>query len=183
MLFAFMLITSTLQIYIMYFTAPEPDWECVNGSSACYLNETQPSTNNFRCNISRSEWEFVQDEGTTTITVDFDIYCESSWLIYMSNSVFYLSKFFGIFVIGWMDGSRYLWAKVLSFPFVCIVNIHQVIFGFSILLWIFRWWRLQYYSFVTPRYRPLATNILWMGWVLNLCLLPMQACYQKREIG
>ena len=100
--FLFMIISPISQIYIMYFTAPEPDWKCVEGSLTCYLNGTQPSTNEYRCSIPRSEWEFVQDEGTRTVIVDFDIYCESSWLIYMTSSIFYLGKLVGAFVFGWM---------------------------------------------------------------------------------
>ena len=57
MMFAFMFMVPALHMYIILFAVTEPDWKCVEGSSQCYLNGTQPSTNDFRCNISRSEWE------------------------------------------------------------------------------------------------------------------------------
>ena len=100
--FVFMIIAPVSQIYLLYFTAPELDWKCVEGSSHCFLNGTQLSTNDFRCNISRSEWEFVQDEGTKTVTAQFDLYCGSTWLIHMSSSIMYFGKLFGTFIMGWL---------------------------------------------------------------------------------
>ena len=188
--FVFMIVAPVSQIYLTYFTAPEPDWKCVNGSSVCYLNGTQPSTNNFRCNISRSEWEFVQDEGTTTITVDFNIYCGSSWLINMSSSILYFGKLFGTFIMGWLADIN--GRKKILYPSYILLLTFSLLSTVMPNIWLFLTCRfltgfmvdaaanqilLLLSEFVSTKYRPLATNILWIGWIAAICFLPLQAYY------
>ena len=188
--FLFMFISPVTQLFIVNFTAPEPDWKCVNGSSVCYLNGTQPSTNDFRCNISRSEWEFVQDEGTTTITVDFDIYCGSSWLIYMSSSILYFGKLFGTFITGWL--ADIYGRKTILYPSFLIMLASSLLATVMPNIWLFLACRfiagisepgifgcifLIMSETVSTRFRPLATNIIWTGWIFVFCLLSLQAYY------
>lgn len=48
----------------------EPPWECAKNSSVCLFDKKMvPGDDNYdhRCNISRSEWDFV-DEFTTVVT-------------------------------------------------------------------------------------------------------------------
>ena len=190
MVSALMFIVPAIHIYIMIFAAPEPDWKCVEGSLTCYLNGTQPSTNEYRCSIPRSEWEFVQDEGTRTVIVDFDIYCESSWLIYMTSSIFYLGKLVGAFVFGWMADTY--GRKRILFPTLALALLTELAAIVTPNLWLFLMFRffcgmfiaglfntllLMVSEFVSTRYRPLATSILWMFWIVGLCLLPLQAYF------
>ena len=190
MMFAFMFIVPALQIYIMIFAAPELDWKCVEGSTVCYLKGPQTSKNNFRCNISRSEWEFVQDEGTKTVTVDFDLYCGSSWLIYMTSSVFYFGRLVGIFVMGWMadvHGRK----RALYPAYICVI-FAQMLEVMVPNIWLFLVFRFLCGFFVagvfnnilvllselvSTRYRALANNIIWMVWISGLCFSSLLAYY------
>ena len=48
----------------------EPPWKCAHNSSVCTFDDSfSPGDDNYdyRCNISRSEWEFV-DELTSVVT-------------------------------------------------------------------------------------------------------------------
>ena len=184
--FLFMIISPISQIYIMYFTAPEPDWKCVEGSLTCYLNGTQPSTNEYRCSIPRSEWEFVQDEGTKTVTVDFDIYCGSSWLIYMTSSAFYLGESTGYIIMGLLTDAygrkKVLYSSyAIMLFFIMLIPVMPNIW----LLLVCRFLIGVFYGgnntvvliseTVSTKFRPLATNILWCGWIFTYCLLSLQA--------
>ena len=190
MMFAFMFIVPALQIYIMIFAAPELDWKCVEGSTVCYLKGPQTSKNNFRCNIARSEWEFVQDEGTKTVTVDFDLYCGSSWIIYMTSSVFYFGRLVGIFVMGWM-ADVYGRKRILYPAYVCVISA-QLLEVVVPNIWLFLVFRFLCGFFVagvfnnilvllselvSTRYRALANNIIWMVWISGLCFSSLLAYY------
>lgn len=184
--FLFMVIPPISQIFIMYFTAPEPNWKCIEGSSACYLNGTHPSTNDFRCNIPRSEWKFVQDEGTTTVTADFDIYCGSSWLIYMTSSAFYLGESTGTILMGLLTDAY--GRKTVLYPSYAIMLFFVMIITAMPNIWLLLACRFLIGVFygghntsvlmsetVSTKFRPLATNILWVGWIFTYCLLSLQA--------
>ena len=57
-------------VMIPVFITAEPPWRCVANSSVCKLNGTMnPRHDNysFRCDISRDEWEFV-DDFTSVVT-------------------------------------------------------------------------------------------------------------------
>ena len=60
-------------VLLMTFIAAEPAWRCIGNSgnvTECPLEETmKPEHKNyaFRCNISRSSWEFV-DDFTSVVT-------------------------------------------------------------------------------------------------------------------
>ena len=188
--FVFMIIAPVSQIYLLYFTAPELDWKCVEGSSQCYLNGTQSSTNDFRCNISRSEWEFVQEQGTKTVTAYFDLYCGSTWLIHMSSSILYFGKLFGTFIMGWL--ADIYGRKTVLYPSYAFLLTISLLGTVMPNIWLFLISRfltgftmdaasnqilLILSEFVSTRYRPLATNILWTGWIATVCFMPLLAYY------
>ena len=57
-------------VMIPVFITAEPPWRCVTNSSICKLNGTMKSRHpdyDFRCNISRDQWEFV-DDFTSVVT-------------------------------------------------------------------------------------------------------------------
>ena len=190
MMFAFMFMVPALHMYIILFAVTEPDWKCVERSSQCYLNGTQPSTNDFRCNISRSEWEFVQEVGTKTVTVDFNLYCGSSWLIHMTSSAFYLGRAFGTFALGWLTDS--FGRKRILFPSYAFTIFAELLLLVMPNIWLFLVFRfisgffiagiwnnilLLISEFVSTRYRPFANNVIWMVWIGGLCALSLQAYY------
>eukprot|EP00111_Clytia_hemisphaerica_P000334 TCONS_00000879-protein len=190
----FLYIAPVSQIYIMYFTTPEPPaWRCVNGSSLCNLNGTQPSDNNYRCEIPRSQWEYVQGEGVSTVTVDYDLVCDSKWLISMTSSIFYFGKLFGTFCAGWLADNY--GRKTVLYPSNLLLLSASLLTTLMPNIWSFLVCRfiagfatdattnqalLLLSEYVSTKYRPIATNILWMGWIGTLCLMPLQAYFIKQ---
>ena len=74
----------------------EPPWECAKNSSVCtFDNAIRPGDDNYdhRCNISRSEWNFV-DELTTVVTEVTKRTFFSTWLDNCWNSLTLLAEIF-----------------------------------------------------------------------------------------
>jgi len=187
--FISMHISPVAQIYITYFTAIDPDWKCVEDSKVCLLNGTFASTNEYRCKIPRTEWEFTQPK-SKTIVVQYDLHCKTSWLIYMTSSIFYIGKLFGSFTSGWLAdnyGRKTVlypsFAGLLTFsllsttmPNIGLLLLCRFITGLFSDSSTNQMLTLLSES-VTTKYRPLATNILWLGWIGTLCVLPLIAYF------
>ena len=65
-MFCFLMFPPTFHLLNMFFIGAEAPWQCVKNSTVCKLNGTFAAGDddyNFRCNISRSEWEFADYEG------------------------------------------------------------------------------------------------------------------------
>ena len=118
-IFCIMLLPSTFQVLIMYFAALKPDWRCVDNSTVCTLNGTFSSSNEYRCNIPRSEWEFTQPKEYSIVT-EFDIYCDKEWVIQLSTSILFFGWAVGSMVLGWIADNY--GRKTVLFPslFVCL---------------------------------------------------------------
>ena len=183
-------IAPVMQMYIMYFVLTELPWKCINNSSLCTLNGTQTSGNDYRCGIARSEWEYVQDADSSSVTAEYDLVCDSFWLVYMASSVFYLGKLFGAFIGGWLSDS--FGRKTVIYPSYTLLLLANLITIISPNIWLFLACRfvsgfatdaivnqvlLLLSEFVTTRYRPIAVNVLWVGWIATCCFLPLVAYY------
>ena len=102
--FILMHVVPISQSFIAYFIAIDPDWKCAENSTICLLNGTLSSTNEYRCNVPRSEWEFTESK-SKTIVAEYDLYCDTSWLIYMVSSIYFIGRMVGTFITGWLADS------------------------------------------------------------------------------
>ena len=108
----------------------------------------------------------------------------------MTSSIFYLGKLVGAFVFGWMADTY--GRKRILFPTLALALLTELAAIVTPNLWLFLMFRffcgmfiaglfntllLMVSEFVSTRYRPLATSILWMFWIVGLCLLPLQAYF------
>ena len=65
-MFALVIFPPTFHLLNMFFLAAEPPWQCVKNSTECKLTGSfVPGHDdyNFRCDMNRSEWEYVAYEG------------------------------------------------------------------------------------------------------------------------
>lgn len=79
----------------------EPPWKCAQNSSVCVFDDAiSPGDDDYkhRCNISRSEWEFVDD--MTTVVTEFDLVCSKSIYGTLALAATFLGFFFGAIIIG-----------------------------------------------------------------------------------
>ena len=187
--FILMFMPTVAQIYIAYFTAIDPDWRCVEDSKVCLLNGTFPSTDEYRCRIPRSEWEFTEPK-SKTIVAEYNLHCDTAWLIYIVSSIFYIGKLCGSFVSGWLADS--FGRKTILYPSFAALLTFSLLSTVmpSIGLFLFCRFVAGFFSdssanqiftllseTVSTKYRSLATNILWLGWIGTVCLLALVAYF------
>ena len=90
-----------MTVLMMYFVALSPQWECTKNSIICNSSEIFSSYNNGRCSMNRSDWKFTHSK-TFSITTQFDLVCEKSWMISMASSLFFVGSIISGIMIGWM---------------------------------------------------------------------------------
>lgn len=98
-LFCIMTFPAVYHVMISYFVMDNPSWRCTPGSTKCLKNGTFAKTDNSRCNYNRSDWEYTKYKGYSIVT-EFDLSCESSWLIEITTSVLFIGWVFGSVVLG-----------------------------------------------------------------------------------
>merc|ERR1719428_861482 len=97
--FWLMILPASFQVLIMYFLALQPHWRCSTNSSVCTSNKTFKSSNNYRCSIPRSDWEYVEPRHYSIVT-EFDIYCDTEWLLDLSSGIFFVGAGLGGLILG-----------------------------------------------------------------------------------
>ena len=79
LIFGFMyLFGNSILVMIPTFLSIEPPWRCKEGSSACNLTGIfKPGDHNynFRCSISRDDWEFDTNEITNSVVTEVSPAC------------------------------------------------------------------------------------------------------------
>ena len=111
--------------FITYFTLHNPRWKCSDNSTMCKLNGTQANDNSFRRTM---DGNIIHDnDGETSVIVDYDLTCNSSWFVYMTSSIFYLGKLFGTFILGWVADSfrRKIYIHRMFFCLDCLDSTSQ----------------------------------------------------------
>ena len=191
-IFCIILIPAAFQSLIMYFGALNPDWKCIDNSTICTLNGTFSSSNEYRCNIPRSEWEFTQPKGYSMVT-EFDIYCNSSWTVYMSTSILFIGWLFGAIVLGWLSDNygrkNILFISVfvmllfgligpfmpnLTLFFICRFFVGFFRPGVSVIMFIL------ISELVGARYRPAAGILFWFFFTIALCIMGLKAYFIRK---
>uniref|UniRef100_A0A7M5WT68 Major facilitator superfamily (MFS) profile domain-containing protein n=1 Tax=Clytia hemisphaerica TaxID=252671 RepID=A0A7M5WT68_9CNID len=177
----------TFHVLIMYFAALQPEWKCVENSTVCLLNGTFTSENDFRCQIPRSEWEYMKPREYSIVT-EFDIYCDRDWMIYMTTSILFIGWMFGAIFIGWL-ADNYGRRKTMLLSIVMVLtasliapfvnNIYVfIIFRFIVGFFIPGGGVIMFVlisEIVNDKYRPLAGIILWVFFTLILCVMGLLA--------
>ena len=188
-IFVIMVIPRTYMILIMYFAALKPDWKCVKNSTLCPYNATRLSSDNSRCSMLRSEWEYTEKKDFSIVT-EFDIYCDREWLIQLTTSITFLGWGLGAIILGWVADSygrkSVLFPSMigcLSVGFVAafMPNIELFIVCRFIIGFFLPGTSLQMFiiisEFVGEKRRPLAGIILFVAFVTSLCLQALQAYF------
>ena len=74
-------------------------WECVRNSTECSWNGTFPGKDERRCNISRNEWKYTEEEYFSVVT-QFELDCERRSVITLLMSIFFVGWGIGAIVSG-----------------------------------------------------------------------------------
>ncbi|PFX15269.1 organic cation transporter protein-like isoform X1 [Stylophora pistillata] len=123
-------------VMIPVFITAEPPWRCVANSSVCQLNGTMNSRHpdyKFRCNISRDQWEFVDD--FTSVVTEFDLVCERGLYGTIGSSMIFVGFFFGGIVVG--PFSDKFGRKITMYLSGLILSVMSLLAAFPEAFWIF----------------------------------------------
>ncbi|RMX49474.1 hypothetical protein pdam_00017632 [Pocillopora damicornis] len=123
-------------VMIPVFITAEPPWRCVANSSICKLNGTMNSRHpdyNFRCNISRDQWEFVDD--FTSVVTEFDLVCERGLYGTIGSSMIFVGFFFGGIVVG--PFSDKFGRKITMYLSGLILSVMSLLAAFPEAFWLF----------------------------------------------
>ncbi|XP_065064769.1 organic cation transporter protein-like isoform X2 [Rhopilema esculentum] len=187
-----MVLASTFPILIMYFAGQNPAWECVHNSTVCNLNGTFESGDDnyqYRCSIPRKDWQFTQPKDYSIVT-QFDIYCDTEYMIYLSTSLVFIGWGIGSIIFGWV-ADKYGRAKVLRVSVFGIILI-GFLSAFAPNYPVFAVCRLLVGAFnpgtiigavivslelVGPAYRPLVGTATAMLFAVSLVLTGIKAYF------
>eukprot|EP00111_Clytia_hemisphaerica_P006838 TCONS_00019771-protein len=186
-IFGLMEIPYIFVIYILTFTAFEPEWRCAENSTVCSLNGTFTSENNFRCHIPRSEWEYLQPK-EYSIVVEYDLSCGGEWLISLSVSIIFVGALFGAVILTWVSdnfGRKKL--MFISYTAGTIANFASCLMPNMSLFIMFRFFSgffmpganvfVMIIETVGEKHRAFAGNLIWLFYAVALCLLPLKAYF------
>lgn len=189
-IFSAMIFPSTFSTLIMYFAALKPTWRCAANSTICTIkNETFGNDNRFKCNMDRSDWEFVEPK-SFSIQTQFDIYCDEEWLVQLSSSILFVGWGIGAVVLGWISDNY--GRKLVVFPsnFVIMAVGFLVAFSPNITFLIVCRFIVGFFTpgcgvqsvillseYVNSRYRPHVVAVVWLFFSVALCILPLKAYY------
>ena len=93
--------TQGMTTLMKYFVSVSPTWECVTNSSVCTSSAHFAFDNDLMCYMNRSDWKFTQQQ-TFSITTQFDLVCDKSWIISPTTSLFSGGSVFNGILVGWV---------------------------------------------------------------------------------
>jgi len=187
--FCLMILPASYQVFIMVFLTLQPEWTCSENSTACPWNTTFQPTDNFRCSLSRKDWEFVKPTHYSIVT-EFDIYCDTEWLLQLTTGIFFVGAGFGGLLLGKLAdtiGRK----QVLFISLGCII-LNGLISAFAPTIYVFiaqRFLSGFFYAgtlgqmvvmsaeLVGAHRRPFAGNSIWFFYSAASCILALKAYY------
>lgn len=163
----------------------EPPWKCASNSSVCTFDEAMgPGDDKYndRCNMSRSDWDFV-DEMTSVVT-EFDLVCSKSIYGTLALAAVFVGFFVGAIIIGPFTDK--FGRKPTIFISGFVIALFSLVSAFPKVFWLFAVLKIivglgvggasvaifvLVTEFVGVRHRSMMGMSLWYCWSLSLMLL------------
>ena len=188
------MIPQNFQFLIIYFAALEPDWKCTSNqnNTICVSNVIFPADNSSRCGMPRNEWTYVQSRDYSMVT-QFDLDCDSGWLVYLLTSIFFIGWTFGAIVLGWF--ADHYGRRMVFLPSLTAIILIGFATSFVEHVWLLVFLRFAV-GFVVPgamvqsyilaselvsgRYRPFNGTMLWLFFAIGLCIMGLKAYFIRK---
>jgi len=163
----------------------EPPWKCVKNSSVCSFDELMaPGDTNYdyRCNISRREWDF--DEEMTSVVTEFELVCGKSIYATLALAAVFVGFFVGAIIIGPFTDK--FGRKPTIFISGFVIAVFSLVSAFPKVFWLFVVFKIivglgvggasvaifvLVTEFVGVRHRSVMGMSLWYCWSLSLMAL------------
>lgn len=116
--FFLMHIPVAMQILIAVFLTVTPEWRCRENSTVCIYNGTFIAEDPRKCVLPRDSWRYVGLKGFS-VTSQFDVSCEASWLVMLFTSLFFFGWGTGALIMGYIADN--FGRKTIIFP--CFFSI------------------------------------------------------------
>lgn len=125
--FSFMGPPRVFQLLMMVFGAHDPTWRCMANSTVCLLNGTIASSNQARCHMPRSEWDYTVSKDYS-ITTEYDLVCDRAWMMQLMNSITFVGWGIGAVILGYIADNY--GRKKIIYPAHAIVLTCGFLFAF-----------------------------------------------------
>eukprot|EP00794_Sanderia_malayensis_P007592 gene7592-8432_t len=192
LLFCISELPLAFQVLLPYFTQDNPSWKCAANSSTCRSKAVFTATDEFRCNLSRSDWTYTVPKNYSVAT-QFDLHCDKDIYGFIVTSAFFLSWAIGAVVLGWLS-DRFGRFKILTLSqFVVLVG--GLVSAFSPNFAFYAFFRalagffipgvfvplfVSASEIVGSKYRPLCGNLLWAMFSFGLIQLGTLAYFIRQ---
>lgn len=188
LLILFNLLTALLfgwSVMVTGIITAEPAWKCVKNSSVCtYDGAISVGNTNYdaRCNMSRSEWDFV--DGMTSVITEFDLVCSKSIYGTLAIASVFVGFFLGAIIIGPFTDK--FGRKPTIFISGFVIALFSLVSAFPKVFWLFVVFKILVglgvggasvaifvliTEFVGVQHRSIMGMSLWYCWSLSLVAL------------
>lgn len=188
LLILFNLLTALLfgwAVMVTGIITAEPAWKCVKNSSVCtYDGAINVGNTNYdaRCNMSRSEWDFV--DGMTSVITEFDLVCSKSIYGTLAIASVFVGFFLGAIIIGPFTDK--FGRKPTIFISGFVIALFSLVSAFPKVFWLFVVFKILVglgvggasvaifvliTEFVGVQHRSIMGMSLWYCWSLSLVAL------------
>ena len=185
--FCIMSAPRVFQVLLMTFAAKQPLWKCAENSTVCTHNYTSPSIDVSHCNMSRTDWTYVEPPNHSIVS-QFDLQCGNEWQLHLLTSVIFLGWALGAVVLGFVADNY--GRKIVIYPsqaaiivvgFLCsfFPNIPLLIFARFVIGFFIPGAMIQSFvlmsEYVGSKQRPLAGILIFVSFSVSMCILPLKA--------
>jgi len=180
---------------VFYFIGYDPAWvytKDLPANNLGFLNSTDvkvhPRDDHRRCRIDRSEWQYYYTK--SSLTTDFDLVCDRSWLLAFSGSSFFIGWGIGSIIMGYLSdmyGRKTILIPALFLDLFCLfihwfITSIYVVIAVRFIMGIFHAGpALNHFilviELVGPTYRVLANNLSGFTWGLASIIMALHAYY------
>ena len=188
LMFCITMFPSAFPVLITYFSTKNPLWKCVVNSTSCpHGNQTFGSSDNLRCRVPRTEWDYVTSRDYSIVT-EFDLVCDREYLIEFTTSGLFFGFIFGASTLGWFaDNFGRRIVHYISLAIVMLVGFLSVFVG-NIYLFIVTRFVIGFFlhgtfpqlyvmisEIVGNDQRALANNVTFISVAIAFCFLALKA--------